>query len=100
MPRRQVVLLSLSFSFLSCNSPENNTKVETSAKPFEWKARYKNTDSVRNTPSKAKESKEMEELLKKWTWNEKMSRPSKSSISNAKYPSDLLLVTWTWSDDN
>ncbi len=53
------------------------------------------TDSIKET-----EDKEMESLIKKWTWNDKKTSPLKSSISNAKFSYDLLLKTWTWSDDN
>jgi len=44
------------------------------------------------------ENTEIEELIKKWTWNDKIVKPSKSSISSTKISSDLLFKTWTWSD--
>jgi hypothetical protein len=86
---------------LSCNSPEKKPKVEIYSNPFDWKVRYKNADTIKtNEANKKIDDKEMEELIKKWTWNDKITRPLKSSISNAKYSSALLFKTWTWSDEN
>ena len=38
------------------------------------------------------------ELIKKWTWNDRPDKPSKSSITNATFPINRLLRTWTMSD--
>ena len=41
------------------------------------------------------QNQEDEELIKKWTWNETLSTPEKSSINNMTFPQELLLKTWT-----
>ncbi len=46
------------------------------------------------------ENKEIEDLIKKWTWNDKITKPSKSTISNSKISTDLLYTTWTWGEGN
>ena len=38
----------------------------------------------------------IENLIAKWTWNDKISQPNKSSISNPKFKVNLLLKSWTW----
>ncbi len=47
---------------------------------------------------KTNESKEMDELIKKWNWNETISTPEKSKITNFKFSSELLFKSWTWSE--
>lgn len=41
---------------------------------------------------------EIEALKRKWTWNEKIAAPLKSSVSNTKFQPDLLFKKWTLSD--
>ncbi len=99
---KKTIFCILTLLLFGCSSNKNETTKEALVD--------KNHSNLANQPSqiisqttdsiKDAENREMEELIKKWTWNEKITRPLKSSISNAIFSYELLLTTWTWSGYN
>lgn len=84
-------------TFYGCSSPTNEREItpHNSTVSNNKLVTPKTTDLIGETENMGKDS-----LIKKWTWGDKMTKPLKSSISNAKFSSDFIFKTWIWSDDN
>jgi hypothetical protein len=54
----------------------------------EYQSETKNNDSISD-----------EELIRKWTWNEEIKKPCKSSISHTTFEPNLLLKEWSLQGD-
>ena len=97
----KIIISVLFFTLVSCSTspteikreePKNLTedadsivelKIEDLNKPTEQINQY-NEDTLTD-----------EELLKKWTWGDKISKPTKSSIANTNFNNNLLLKEWS-----
>lgn len=85
------ILLTGALALTACKNSDNSAITDSNSIT---KINSQPVDSINKT-----DNKKEEELIKKWTWNDKLSKPLKSSISNSEISSNLLFKTWTWADN-
>lgn len=84
---------------ISCDFKKTANPSELDSNSFDSDTIYYSKDAIpTNTLGDNSNEFEMDSLLRQWTWGDKIKRPLKSSITNFKYPSTLILNTWTFGD--
>jgi hypothetical protein len=101
----KIIISVLFLTLVSCSTfptkikreePKNLTEVADSIVELEIEDINKPIEQINQNNE---ETLSDEELLKKWTWGDKISKPTKSSITNTNFNNNLLLKEWSYPGD-